>query len=126
MSNNIILESLETVYIYIYILCYIKKIIVLKGNKSVYTCQQYNGEISLLNREQLKNSALICDTKNKENIDEKNAKSINTLNGNIGRITKGENKIKRIVYLAKILKRRIGKVFLLNKLSFLCVKDKYA
>lgn len=33
--------------------------------------------------------------------------------------------VKRIGYLAKIQKR-LEKVFWLNKLSFLCVKDKYA
>ena len=34
--------------------------------------------------------------------------------------------IKRIGYLAKIHKRKLEYVFLLNRLSFLCVKDKYA
>lgn len=34
--------------------------------------------------------------------------------------------IKRMSYLAKIRKRKLEYVFLLNRLSFLCVKDKYA
>ena len=73
-------------------------------------------------REQLKNSALICDTKNNDYINEKNAKRISIVNRKVAI----KNKIKRMDCFSKIQKRSIEEVFLLNRLSFLCVKDKYA
>ena len=66
-------------------------------------------------REQLKNSTLFCSEKNKKHQNHKNAKIVDIKIG-----------IKRIGYLAKIRKRKLKYVFWLNRLSFLCVKDKYA
>ena len=77
-------------------------------------------------REQLKKSTLFCSEKNKENKFEKMQKRIATLVIIVKKIINRKIEITRIGYLAKIRKRKLEYVFLLNSLSFLCAKDKYA
>ena len=77
-------------------------------------------------REQLKKSTLFCSEKNKENKFEKMQKKNSNISYNCKKIINRKIEITRIGYLAKIRKRKLEYVFLLNSLSFLCAKDKYA